>query len=152
MRSIRNRYNEKPIDLLPPNPSPGSDDDQVRAAIRAAEAAGAVAAKGDIADGAYLFLLGSGMAGLIMGWYNLVSVVVVEGQMRLDRGGRAAVSSRWVILGHLGHWGADGGEWGPVGMCGTQQSCSGDARLAPGVLRCVKDQPEGGPLCYCMQS
>lgn len=48
---IRNRYNEKPIDLTPPNPPAGSDDEQVRAAIRAAAAEHAVAAKGDIADG-----------------------------------------------------------------------------------------------------
>lgn len=77
MRSIRNRYNEKPIDLLPPNPSPGSDDEQVRAAIRAAEAAGAVAAKGDIADGACCFLFSA----LTICWPS-------DGVARCDRGCR----------------------------------------------------------------
>lgn len=50
-RSIRNRYNEKPIDLLPPNPEPESDDGKIRSAIRKAAAESAVAAKGDVVDG-----------------------------------------------------------------------------------------------------
>ena len=48
---IRNRYNEKPIDLTPPNAPEGSDDELVRKALRAAAAEHAVASKGDIADG-----------------------------------------------------------------------------------------------------
>lgn len=47
---IKNRYNEKPVDLVPPNPAPGSDDELVRKALRAAVAERAVASKGDIAD------------------------------------------------------------------------------------------------------
>ncbi|ORX36233.1 ankyrin repeat-containing domain protein [Kockovaella imperatae] len=48
---IRNRYNEKPVDLLPrPDSSadPNSDDEQVRAALRKAEAEAMVADRGDI--------------------------------------------------------------------------------------------------------
>jgi len=51
---IRNRHNQRPIDILPPNsPSsdPGSDDEKVRAALRRAEAESLVAASGDVVDG-----------------------------------------------------------------------------------------------------
>ncbi|KAK8861213.1 hypothetical protein IAR55_002032 [Kwoniella newhampshirensis] len=51
--SIKNRYNQRPIDLLPPSdPSadPGSDDEQVRSALRRAEAEAMVAASGDVVD------------------------------------------------------------------------------------------------------
>ena len=54
---IRNRYNEKPIDLLPrPDPSadPQSDDEQVRAALRKAEAESMVADKGDVVQGEWM--------------------------------------------------------------------------------------------------
>lgn len=54
--SIRNRHNERPVDLLPPaHPSadPESDDEKIRAAIRRAEAEAALADKGDIADGEF---------------------------------------------------------------------------------------------------
>ncbi|KAK1920895.1 hypothetical protein DB88DRAFT_501416 [Papiliotrema laurentii] len=50
---IRNRHNEKPIDLLPPyHPSndPESDDERVRAALRRAEAEAAVADSGDVVE------------------------------------------------------------------------------------------------------
>ena len=51
---IRNRYNERPIDLLPPS-YPGvdaeSDDEKIRAAIRRAEAEAALGDRGDIVDG-----------------------------------------------------------------------------------------------------
>jgi hypothetical protein len=58
--SIRNRHNERPVDLLPPShPSadPESDDEKIRAAIRRAEAEAAVADKGDIADGEFDYWL-----------------------------------------------------------------------------------------------
>ena len=51
---IRNRYNERPIDLLPPS-YPGvdaeSDDEKIRAAIRRAEAEAALGDRGDVVDG-----------------------------------------------------------------------------------------------------
>jgi hypothetical protein len=56
---IRNRHNEKPIDLLPAsypgsNPAsvdPESDDEKIRAAIRTAEAEAALGDAGDVVDG-----------------------------------------------------------------------------------------------------
>ncbi|WVQ83418.1 hypothetical protein IAT38_005559 [Cryptococcus sp. DSM 104549] len=51
--TIRNRYHQKAIDLLPPpstTAEPESDDEKVRAAIRRAEAEAAVAASGDVVD------------------------------------------------------------------------------------------------------
>jgi hypothetical protein len=54
MSRIRNRYNERPIDLLPPS-YPGvdaeSDDEKIRAAIRRSEAEAALGDRGDIVDG-----------------------------------------------------------------------------------------------------
>jgi hypothetical protein len=50
-RRIRNRHNQKPIDLLPPSADPESDDDKVRKALRRAEAESLVADKGDVVDG-----------------------------------------------------------------------------------------------------
>jgi hypothetical protein len=54
MRRIRNRYNERPIDLLPPS-YPGvdaeSDDEKIRAAIRRSEAEAALGDRGDVVDG-----------------------------------------------------------------------------------------------------
>ncbi|GFZ43009.1 hypothetical protein JCM24511_00727 [Saitozyma sp. JCM 24511] len=48
--TIRNRHNQKPIDLLPPSADPESDDDKVRKALRRAEAESLVADKGDVVD------------------------------------------------------------------------------------------------------
>jgi hypothetical protein len=50
-RRIRNRHNQKPIDLLPPSADPESDDDKVHKALRRAEAESLVADKGDVVDG-----------------------------------------------------------------------------------------------------
>lgn len=54
MSRIRNRYNERPIDLLPPT-YPGvdaeSDDEKIRAAIRRSEAEAALGDRGDVVDG-----------------------------------------------------------------------------------------------------
>ncbi|WWC69032.1 uncharacterized protein I206_102968 [Kwoniella pini CBS 10737] len=48
---IRNRYNQKPIDLLPPpSDDPESDDEKIRAAIRRTEAEEMVADKGDVVE------------------------------------------------------------------------------------------------------
>jgi len=47
---IKNRHNERPIDLIPPKPDAGSDDDNVRLAIRHAEAEAALASRGDVVD------------------------------------------------------------------------------------------------------
>jgi hypothetical protein len=52
--SIRNRHNERPIDLLPPSypgADPESDDEKIRAAIRRAEAEAALGDRGDVVDG-----------------------------------------------------------------------------------------------------
>ncbi|WWD16894.1 hypothetical protein CI109_101326 [Kwoniella shandongensis] len=51
--TIKNRYNQRPIDLLPPsNPSadPESDDERIRAALRRAEAEAMITASGDVVD------------------------------------------------------------------------------------------------------
>ncbi|KAI9632221.1 ankyrin repeat-containing domain protein [Dioszegia hungarica] len=48
--SIRNRHNQKPIDLLPPSPDSDSDEAKIRAMIRHVEAENAVAARGDVVD------------------------------------------------------------------------------------------------------
>ena len=51
---IRNRYNERPIDLLPPTYSgvdAESDDEKIRAAIRRSEAEAALGDRGDVVDG-----------------------------------------------------------------------------------------------------
>jgi hypothetical protein len=51
---MRNRHNERPIDLLPPShPSadPESDDEKIRKAIRSAEAEAALGDRGDVVDG-----------------------------------------------------------------------------------------------------
>ena len=50
---IRNRHNQKPIDILPPpDPSsPESDDELVRAVLRRAEAESMIAASGDVVNG-----------------------------------------------------------------------------------------------------
>ncbi|ORY26072.1 ankyrin repeat-containing domain protein [Naematelia encephala] len=50
---IRNKYNERPIDLLPPSygaSDPESDDEKVRAALRKAEAEELFADEGDVVD------------------------------------------------------------------------------------------------------
>ncbi|WVQ94671.1 hypothetical protein IAU59_001751 [Kwoniella sp. CBS 9459] len=50
---IKNRYNQKPIDLLPPSSAsadPESDDEKIRAAIRRTEAEEMVADKGDLVE------------------------------------------------------------------------------------------------------
>jgi hypothetical protein len=51
---IRNRHNERPIDLLPPS-YPGadaeSDEEKIRAAIRRSEAEAALGDRGDVVDG-----------------------------------------------------------------------------------------------------
>jgi hypothetical protein len=54
MIRIRNRHNERPIDLLPPSypgADPESDDEKIRAGIRRAEAEAALGASGDVVDG-----------------------------------------------------------------------------------------------------
>jgi hypothetical protein len=54
MIRIRNRHNERPIDLLPPSypgVDPESDDEKIRAGIRRAEAEAALGASGDVVDG-----------------------------------------------------------------------------------------------------
>ncbi|WRT65313.1 uncharacterized protein IL334_002256 [Kwoniella shivajii] len=48
---MKNRYHQRPIDLLPPPGSdPESDDEKIRAAIRRTEAEEMVADKGDVVD------------------------------------------------------------------------------------------------------
>jgi len=48
--TIKNRHSERPIDLLPPSPEKGSDDDQIRSAIRQAAAEAQLADTGDVID------------------------------------------------------------------------------------------------------
>ncbi|RXK41852.1 hypothetical protein M231_00851 [Tremella mesenterica] len=48
--TTKNRHGERPIDLLPPSPSPESDDGKVRQAIRTAEAEALIADRGDVVD------------------------------------------------------------------------------------------------------
>lgn len=50
----KNKYNERPIDLLPPSypgADPESDDEKIRSAIRRAEAEAALGDRGDVVDG-----------------------------------------------------------------------------------------------------
>lgn len=53
--TLKNRHNQRPIDLLPPPSSDSadkeSDDERVRAALRRAEAEAMVGDKGDVVDG-----------------------------------------------------------------------------------------------------
>lgn len=52
--STKNKYNERPIDLLPPSypgADPESDDEKIRSAIRKAEAEAALGDRGDVVDG-----------------------------------------------------------------------------------------------------
>lgn len=51
---IKNRHNERAVDLLPPHregADPSSDDEKVRAMIRRAQAETQVAAAGDVVEG-----------------------------------------------------------------------------------------------------
>lgn len=63
----KNKYNERPIDLLPPSypgADPESDDEKIRSAIRKAEAEAALGDRGDVVDGKSRSLLWIGRKSL----------------------------------------------------------------------------------------
>ena len=73
---IKNRYNEKPVDILPrydPSADPNSDDEQVRAALRKAEAERMIADKGDVVLGELPVSLVPHLIYLELGWAYWVS-------------------------------------------------------------------------------
>lgn len=95
IHSIRNRHNEKPIDLLPasrPGADPESDDEKVRAALRRAEAEAALGAEGDVVDGECA-------SGVMM----MLGMVCFRGLWRLGFGFRSGRIGRTVLGGLMSY-------------------------------------------------
>lgn len=108
--SIRNRHNERPVDLLPPpraDADKESDDEKVRSAIRRAEAEASLADRGDVVDGesanswanaVKVKAMTDASQKMTTSWIQMMSLPIVTRLYRGHRRGGEVVSCRMNIF------------------------------------------------------